>query len=417
MTGRSPVEDERSSGAGSRDTPSGPRLLFWHLPVSLLLALRYLRSTRSDAFTSFLSLVAAGGIGLGVLALVLALAALAGLQDALRGEVLARTPHLEVALPAAADADEVEARLAGVDGVHEVQQVAAGRGWIRLGRLVQPVGIVGYSGLRPQFFPGVAGAENGLYVSERLQARWGLEPGIELQVVSPLPTLTPLGPQPRTRTLPLAGTFETGRTEEEERIALPLAVARVLVGEGSVRLQLTTAGLEPALALVPRLAEVLPAGAEVRTWQELNRPLFFALRLEKSVMFVAVSLIVVVAALALVADLALVLVNKRSELGTLATLGTSPGRLRRTFLWLGAIVAGIGMGAGGGLGWAGAILLDRYRLIRLPGQVYFLDYLPFRVEGSDVLSVCLVTGLLALLASYVVAQRAERLAPAEAMRR
>ena len=393
------------------------RLWLWRLPFPLLLALRYLRSTRSDAFTSFLSLVATGGIGLGVAALVLALGALAGLQDALRSEVLARTPHLRVELPSGTEPAETVEAMEGLPGVLEVQRVVQGRGWVRLGRLVQAVELVGYSGPRPGFFPGVAGEEEGLYLSRGLTARWGLEPGTPVQIVSPRPTLTPLGPQPRARSLPLAGTFESGRTEEGERAALPLEVARTLVGGTGVLLQVTTRDLEEALALVPELEAIAPPGSRIRTWRELNRPLFFALRLEKSVMFVAVSLIVVVAALALVADLALVLVNKRGELGALATLGVAPGRLRRAFLWLGLLLGGIGMAAGGAIGWIGALLLDRHRLIRLPGQVYFLDYLPFQVQGLDVLAVFGITLLLALVSSFVVAQRVERLAPMEAIRK
>lgn len=393
------------------------RLWVWRLPFSLLLALRYLRSTRSDAFTSFLSMVAAGGIGLGVAALVLALGALAGLQDALRSEVLARTPHLQIELPAGVDAAETVGAIEGLPGVVDVQRVVAGRGWARLGRLVQAVELVGYSGRRPRFFPGVDGEEAGLYLSRSLVARWGLEPGTPVQIVSPRSTLTPLGPQPRARSLPLAGTFESGRTEEAERAALPLEVARTLVGETGVRVQVTTMGLEEALALVPDLESIAPSGTEIKTWQELNRPLFFALRLEKSVMFVAVSLIVVVAALALVADLALVLVNKRGELGALSTMGVTPGRLRRAFVWLGLLLGGIGMLAGGAVGWVGALLLDHHRLIHLPGQVYFLDYLPFRVQGLDVLAVFGITAVLALVSSLVVAQRVERLAPMEAIRR
>src|SRR6185503_1487132 len=107
----------------------------WRLPFPLLLALRYLRSTRKDAFVSFLSAVAAGGIGLGVAALVLALAALAGLQQALRGEVLARTPHLELELPSGQGAAALQERLLRLPGVVQVQEAVHGRGWLESGGL------------------------------------------------------------------------------------------------------------------------------------------------------------------------------------------------------------------------------------------------------------------------------------------
>ena len=167
----------------------------------------------------------------------------------------------------------------------------------------------------------------------------------------------------------------------------------------------------------PAIEALLPEGGEVRTWEQLNRPLFFALRLEKSVMFVAVSLIVLVAAMALVADLALVITSKRAELGMLATLGATQRRLRWAFLLLGTLIAGAGTLAGAAIGCGAAILLDRYRVIQLPGQIYFLDYLPFRLQASDVLAVLAVTVVLALGSSLFVAQRLDRLQPIEAMRR
>lgn len=394
----------------------GPGLL-WRLPFPLLLALRYLRSTRRDAFVSFLSAVAAGGIGVGVAALVLALSALAGLQQALRGEVLARTPHLEVELPGRGGAPALQERLLRLPGVVQAQEAVRGRGWIESGGLVQAVEIVGYAGGVPRFFPGAEGGPPGLYVSDQLATRWGLEPGDEVEVVSPHPTLTPLGPQPRVRSLRLAGTFASGRTEEVERIAVPLSVARPLAGVRGTLIDVTAGGLDEALELVPEVRALLPEGAELRTWEELNRPLFFALRLEKTVMFVAVSLIVLVAAMALVADLALVITSKRAELGMLGTMGAAPRRLRLAFLLLGGLIAGIGTLAGGALGCALALLLDRYRLVQLPGQIYFLDYLPFRLQAEDVAAVLAVTLVLALGSSLWVAQRLDRLQPVEAMRR
>jgi lipoprotein-releasing system permease protein len=391
--------------------------LLWRLPFPILLALRYLRSTRKDAFVSFLSAVAAGGIGLGVAALVRALAALGGLQQALRGEVLARTSHLEVELPPGSGAAALQERVLRLPGVVQVQESVHGRGWLESGGLVQPVEIVGYSGLVPRFFPGAEGGAPGLYVSSALATRWAVRPGDVMRVVSPRPTLTPLGPQPRVRSLPLAGTFTSGRTEEVERIALPVGVARPLAGNPSTYLEVTAKGLDEALALVPSLRALLPAGAELRTWEQLNRPLFFALRLEKSVMFVAVSLIVLVAAMALVADLALVITSKRAELGMLATMGATPQRLRGAFLALGLLLAGLGTSAGALLGCGAAWVLDRYRLVHLPGQIYFLDYLPFRLQAPDVAAVLGVTLVLALASALWVAQRVAKLSPVEAMRR
>src|SRR4051812_37876091 len=172
-------------------------LLLRRLPFPAVIALRYLRSTRRDAFASFLSAVAAGGLALGVAAMILSLAVISGFQSALRGELLGRTPQIEVELPP--DADAVAAREAAgrVPGVVSAQVQVRGSGWLVDRGKVQPVELVGFDGRVPRSFPGAAGLPEGLYVPGTLAARWGLRPGSALDVVSPRPTLTPLGPQPR----------------------------------------------------------------------------------------------------------------------------------------------------------------------------------------------------------------------------
>ena len=201
------------------------------------------------------------------------------------------------------------------------------------------------------------------------------------------------------------------------RAALPLDRAEVLFGEDRARrLFLGVTHLEAAAGVEERLAAILPAGSRVATWQELNRPLFFALRLEKSVMAVAVSLIVVVAALALVADLSLIAANKRREIGLLVAMGGTTATLRAAFCWLGAMLGGIGTLAGAALGSVTALVLDRARIIRMPGDVYFLDYLPFAVPVRDLAIVVVATLAWALACSWYGASRVARLDPMEALR-
>ncbi len=391
----------------------------WPFPV--LLALRYLRSTRRDAFASFLSLVAAGGLTLGVMALILSLAVISGFQEALRGEILGRTPQIEVELPAGlGDAETLAVRRAveTVEGVTSVQVQVRGGGWVMEKGKVQAVELVGFEGNVPRSFPGAAGRPEGFYVPAPLAARWGLTPGRLLQVVSPRPTLSPFGPQPRIRSLKLDGTYRSGKTQEDrDRVALPRDVAETLLGNHDRRLDVEAADLDAAIDVAERLPAVLPPASVVRTWKDLNRPLLFALRLEKAMMFVAVSLIILVAALALVADLSLIISSKRAEIGILGTLGATPGTLKRAFLLLGGLVAGAGMLVGTVLGVGGAWVLDTYKLVRVPGRVYFLDYVPFLVQPLDLVLVLGLTLTLALASALYAARRAAALDPVEAMQR
>jgi len=387
-------------------------------PVALALALRWLKSTRRDAFTSFLSAVAAGGIGLGVAALVLALAALSGMQRLLREEILGRTPALEIALPAAADRFAVEAAIAREPEVDSVQTVLRGRGWIVAGGTALPLELVGHEGAVPASFPEAGGAAPGLYLADVQAARLGLEPGSIVTLASPRPTLSPLGPQPRLLSMRLAGTYRSARTDEVAQAALPLERAEILLGADRPRvLQVATRDLDAALALAGRLEATLPAGATTATWRDLNKPLFFALRLEKTVLFLAVSLVVAVAAIALFSDLSLVASSKRREIGVLAALGADAPAVRGVFLWLGLLLAGIGAGAGGLLGCLGALAADRYRLLSLPAGVLLFEYLPFELRAGDVAAVLGVTLALAAGCSALAASRAARLDPVEALRR
>ena len=391
------------------------------MPFPVELALRYLKSTRRDAFASFLSAVAAGGLALGVAALVLSLAAMSGFQGVLIGEVLARSPLLEVEVPAAAGPEVVEAArraLAAEPEVSGVHETVRGQGWVVANGLARGVEMTGYSGTVPRGYPGIEGAAPGLYVDSTLAGMWGLQVGDAVEVVSPVPTLVPFGPpQPRVRTLPLAGTFTAPRTQEDRvRIALPLAVADSLL-PARPRVLAADVPVASASAIARRLAPRLPAAATVRTWQEINRSLFFVLKLEKALMFVAVALIVLVAAFALVADLALIVSSKRSEIGMLGAMGAPPSMVRRTFLLVGALLAAAGAGTGTLLGVGGAWVLDRYRLIDLPGQVYVFDYVPFDVRPADLAVVLSLTVALALGFSLYAAQRAASLVPVEALRR
>lgn len=394
----------------------------WRLPFPAILALRYLKSTRKDAFVSFLSLVAGLGLALGVAALILALGALAGFQEVLIGQTLSHTPQIEIRLPAGADAEEVRRRVAAAPGVEGVQTLVRGPGWLRIGgRGVEPVELVGIENeLPPSLTGGAARAvADGLWLPDELAARWGLEPGDRLDLASPRPTLTPFGgPQPRVRTMSFVGTFPaSGDPQATEPVALPRKVAESLLAPVSVRLEVDAGGFDRTVAVAREVTRVLPEGARVSTWQELEGALFFVLKLEKALVFVGVSLIILVASLALVASLSLLIANKRHELGALGTLGATPGALAQAFLLLGGLLGLAGALLGLSLGATAAVVLDRLRAVPLPEGVYFLDHVPFRIEMIDLAAVAALTLLLTLGASLYAARRVSTITPVEVLRR
>jgi len=384
---------------------------------ALHLASRYLRSARRDAFTSFLSAVAGGGIGLGVAALVLALSALAGMQRTLRTEILARTPSLALTLPADFDALALERELLSAPEVTSLQRTVEGRGWI-LGRgTAVPVRLLGYQGAPPRILPGLEGGAPGLYLPDRLAARLGVATGEIVDLASPRPALTPLGPRPRVLSMRVEGVYRTGLADDLPTAALPLERAEILLGRSrDRRLLVTTSALGDAAPLAQRIQSRLPAGARLETWKEINRPLFFALSLERTVLFVAVSLIVAVAAVALYSDLQLLAATKRRELAVLAAMGAGEAQVRRAFVLLGLMLGGGGAVLGGCLGGVLAWALDRWRLVRLPSGLLIFDALPFDVRAGDVVAVVGVTVLVTWMCAVWGATRAAKVSPAEALR-
>ena len=396
------------------------RLWSWNLPVPVLLALRYVSSSRREASVRFLSAVTAGGIALGVGALILAVAALSGFQTTLLAEVLSRSPRLQVEIPPQVDREAVRRAVAAQPEVRSAQLILVGNGWLVHERRLQACELFGVESRVPSWFPGAADDPvTGVIVPDVLALGFGVERGSIVRVVSPRPTLTPFTRQiPRTRSLTVQAIFGAGRSEDyDSRVALPLEAAESLLWPTDLRLDVDL-DVAKVDALAERLRAELPAGTNVVTYRELNRALFFALRLEKALMFVGVFLIVMVASQALISSLALLIASKRQELGMLGTLGVTPAELRRTFVLLGAFLAGAGMLIGGTVGCVTAWALDHYHLIKLPEQVYIVDFVPFRLRlVPDLLPIFVATLLLTLAAARTAGNGATKLTPVEAMRR
>ena len=397
----------------------------WHIAV------RYFRSTRADAHIRALSTLTAGGLAVGTAALVLALAALAGFQNLLLEDLARHTPALQIELggasvpggalegAAATEAARGLAELAAAtNGVAGVQELLYARGWLADDDRPFAVEVLGYEKAPPPWIPVQGEATPGLIVPVAVALRMGLAVGDMVRVASPRPGLTPVGPQPRTRMLPVDLIYRSGRAEEaNDPVLVPLEQASALFVRGDRRLDLTLAPEVDPEQIGDFLSRGIdPAVATVTTWKEANRALLFVLRLEKGLVFSAVALIVAVASFALLAALSMVLSSKRAEVGVLAAMGAPPARLQRVFLLLGALLSVGGASLGGAAGAGLAAFLDHYRVISTPSDVYVVDYVPFLVRGTDVLVVLVVTVLFTAAAAVIGARKASLLHPVEAMR-
>jgi lipoprotein-releasing system permease protein len=378
--------------------------------ISFFLARRYLLASRRDAQVGVVALAAFLGLALGVAALVVSLALLAGFQANIRKRLLVETPHLLVT-PAGRgefhDADRIAGRLAAVPGVASVSPVARGRVWVSLGSQAMPAMAVGRE------------REKGL-VLDAAQARpIGLVAGETVTLVSSRSRLSPLGPVPIVATMKIAGIAPSGVGRKAAEASLPLEDARRLFAlgpDGSTGYEVRLTDAEHPGRAAAAVSGALGPSVAVVTWEEQNRALVLALRLERYVLFAAVFLIVIVAGLNLAATSAVLAATRASDAAVLSVLGASPRVVGRVFLAAGAGVGAAGTLAGIVFGVGVAVLLERAGLVPLPAVLYGMAHAPFRVEPLDVLAVGVLSILWSLLAASIPARTAARLSPVEALR-
>jgi len=378
-------------------------------------ALRYLAASRRRAHVALIAKISIFGLALGVAALIVSLALLEGFQDRIRLQMLGRA-HLRVSPVRGArlaDADRVRDALARAPGASGVRPVIEGRGWASdsAGTAAMPVRYRNAPGLDD-----AAGPTARLNASVSLRVHSG--EGEVIRLTSSRVRLSPIGPIPVAVDARVAKVTLTGAMDKTPEVEVSEATARSLTGEltgaDAYEARLADPGRADQAAAAVRLA--LGDAYRVQTWRELNAPLAFALRLEKAVIFVTVALVILVAALNIVSNIALTVVEKKRDLGVFTAMGATPTSLERIYLTLGAVIGITGTVAGVVFGVGLSLLLERYRLVPLPSQVYLVSHVPFAVYPGEVAAVAAFALVTAVLAALLPARAAARLAPGEAIR-
>lgn len=409
--------------------------------VRLLLAVRYLKARRKQAFTTVVTLVSVLGVVVGVAALIIALALLTGFQEDIQGKIIGANAHVFVQ-PYGTYLDDPEGlieRVLEVPGVVAAAPAVLATGLLE-GGASQPA-FVNLKGVDPRaearttelldrIVEGSAegllgtGADGlpGIALGRDLADSLGLvRVGDRVRLTVPAPGMvTPFpGGGVRIAYLRVAAVFEAGMYEYDSTWALvPLDVIQhVLELGGSVSLiQVRVDDIFATAPIVAALSDKLGEGYSVIDWQQMNRAYFAALKLEKLALFVTISLIVGVAALNIVATLVLGIKDKQRDIGILMSLGMKRRDVLRVFMSQGLAIGLLGTGVGCALGVAASWLLDRYELIRLEAQVYYLSYVPFHVRWQDFATVCTLAVLISFLATLYPAWRGSRLDPVVALR-
>jgi lipoprotein-releasing system permease protein len=411
--------------------------------LELSIAWRYLRSRRGSRLLSLISVIAIGGVLVGVSALIVIMGVMNGLQRDLREKILVGSPDIHV-LPYG---DGM--RMAGWREVRE--EVTTTAGVVRAAPFVSTQGMVrnlsGYMtgtqvvGIYAEGTPGsdvttirshailgdfrfvrdsvaLPGAVLGKFLASKLNAFPG--DTIVLVGAAGLDMNASTGAIiPRLDSAVVSGVFETGMYEYDNAyLYLDLSVAQRFAGLGDdvTGIEVRTVDRWQAPVVADSLRARLKAPVRAVDWQEQNRSLFQALKLERLGMGVILLLIVIVAAFNIVSTLTMVVSDKTREIGILRAMGMPATSIRRIFLYQGMVVGGVGTAAGLALGLLVSVLLEHYRLISLDPSVYFIDHLPVAIQFTDVILIAVASLAITALATLYPAAQAARLYPVEAIR-
>jgi lipoprotein-releasing system permease protein len=405
------------------------------LPVELFLGLRYLRATGQRSNLALFVWIGVGGVFLGVAALIVVLAVMTGFQEAIRDRIIAANPHLLIFGPSGAgvtDADAVAARVRRVPGVRSAtpfvlqQALFTSEAGGAHGGLVRGVDLGSaevLADLRQQLRSGalesLRASEGAVLLGVELARTLGVVPGDAVTVISPRGAMTAVGLVPRMRRYTVTGTVELGMYEYDASLAyMSLPAAREFAGlpEGVTGIEVKLHDPFAAKRVGAVIAGQLGFPYWVRDWMDMNRNLFAALQLEKLALFVIVTIIVLVAAFAIIGHLVLLVTEKRKEIGILKAIGASSRTITAVFTTVGMAIGVVGTAVGSAVGLTLIWVQNTYKVIRLAGDVYQIDHLLMKLTWGDFLLVVGATLILAFLATIVPARRAGALAPVDVLR-
>jgi lipoprotein-releasing system permease protein len=397
-------------------------------------SLRYLRAKRKQKFISLITLISILGVAVGVLALIVVLSVWTGFTEGLRDQIIGVNAHALVQRfgSAISEAEDVTAKIEAVDGVVATTPYIYGQALISSAN--QSTGVV----LRGIDAPS---AMRVLSIGQKMQAGQLTDldkpldvPGIvlgrdmarQLQVgvgdrvrlMSPNGPLSPMGVLPKIRTCVVVGVFHTGMSEYDSTMGyISLETARSLTDlrRGVHGIEIRVRDIDQADRTAAAVQQTLGQSYSVRDWMRINQNMFAALKLEKTGIFIALNLIILVAALNIISALTMVVMEKTRDIAILKSMGATTRSIMHVFLYQGMIIglSGTVFGLAGGLGLCA--LLKRYKIIELPPDVYPMSTMPIKVVPFDVGVITLSALVITLAATLYPSWKASRVRPAEAL--
>jgi lipoprotein-releasing system permease protein len=405
------------------------------LPYPILIALRYLKSKKRRRGISFNTLISTGGVAVGVMALLVVLSVMSGFHEDLRKKILGVNAHIVVLnyTGGIENYGEVIKELKTLPRVTGASPFVLGQVMVSEGKRAHGVYLRGIdpayenqtTSLRAHMKEGsldnLTGDSKlpGIILGSELSDTLGAYMGDEINVISPVQEMGPMGMLPRVRKFRVVGIFEVGMYEYDTNLALTsLKAAQEFfrTGNAVTGIELRINDIYSAPEVRERVQEVLGPPFYARDWMQMNKNLFSALKLEKFTMFVILTLIILVASFNIISTLIMSVIEKEREIAILKAMGATNRAIMAIFIFQGLMIglAGTSIGVTGGylLGY----LLNTYEIIKLPSDVYYLSSLPVKMELSDFLAVSLSAIGISFLATIYPAYQAARLNPVEPLR-
>ncbi|MDY6953363.1 MAG: lipoprotein-releasing ABC transporter permease subunit, partial [Thermodesulfobacteriota bacterium] len=414
------------------------------MSFELFVGLRYLRAKQKEAFISINAFISIAGVMLGVMAMMVVLAVMTGFSADIKSKILGMNAHIRVMSQRGnlKDYEQVLKKIEGVPGVRAAapfvhsQVMLRGRSQIsgailkgidpsRAGRVLDLEKNMMDHDLRALRQPEGVQAEGGapvpgIILGQELARLLMVGPEDELHVISPSGSLTPFGGRvPYMKRYRVVGLFESGMYDYDTSFAyvsIESAQRLLRLGDAVNGIEVRADDIYGVGPVCQRVLESLGPGYWTQDWMQMNKNFFSALKLEKTVMFIILVLIILVAAFNIVSTLIMMVMDKTKEIAILKSMGAKGKSIMKIFMLDGLIIgiAGTILGLMGG-GFL-CYLLKRYEFVKLPSDVYYISTLPVRVEVLDVVLIALSAVAISFLATLYPSYQASRLDPAAAIR-